>query len=119
MNWKQIIKIEWKQTKAPVTNAKAEWRKKPKIAKTSMDKDGSRDLDEEGNQEDAVADDDALGDSFDHSGGQNQSPSKSKNNENQLKQSGTGIRFESDSQWYLWLQTESLDHLLVLIRWMK
>lgn len=60
-------------------------------------KEVSREKDDEDgeNQGDTVVDDDALGDSFDHSGGQR--ASKSKNKENQSYQSGTGIRFESDS----------------------
>ncbi len=86
-----------KQTKVPVTNAKAEWRKKPDIAlSTEKERSEDRDGDEEGEgQEDAAEDDAPLADSFDQSGDQRQSKTKIK--QNQSMQSGTGIRFERNS----------------------
>lgn len=124
-----------KQTIAPVTYAKAEWRKKPSPAvrsssiSSSTERNGSRELPETGNDGDIQenqenqeyqeegTDDDPLGHSFDHSGDQRQTPSKLKSKQNQTKQSGTGIRFESDSQWYLsWLQqSKSRSYLSILV----
>ena len=73
----------------------------------SEDKDGY----EEGEgQEDAAEDDGPSAESFDQSGGQRQSKTKSK--KNQSMQSGTGIRFERNSSSppsrISWLQ-QSLD----------
>ena len=101
------------KSKAPVTNAKAEWRKRRDMDDLATEKVQSEDKDgyEEGEgQEDAAEDDGPSAESFDQSGGQRQSKTKSK--KNQSMQSGTGIRFERNSSSppsrISWLQ-QSLD----------
>lgn len=119
----QQQKKQWQLTnqktntpKAPVTNANAEWRKKPDIP-VEMEKDRSedRDVDEEGAGQEETADE-TFGDSYEQSGDQRQqTPSKKKSIHNQSKQSGTGIRYSNATphpphppSGYLWLK-QSLD----------